>query len=468
MKRTSFAQSKRSIRQKKYSPHLGRLAEYGDKYIFQQGELLSLITEECLRKSGALVKQNVGPGKAHGMISRFMDNGAVTISRLYADIHSGIYRPDRVYLCEFADRFRMPPRQPKTRLIGFLTARDKVIQKAVADILSAIYDKSFLNTVFGYRPNRGVEQARKNLEVMLFPKRAKAILKIDIVRFFDSIPKEDLLQVLSLRIADQSFLNLIRMWLYAESVQPEGTEINDTKGITQGSGLAPVLSNIYMDHFYDKWVSESLPDGVLSVMRYADDIMLACTSWDSAEKAKALIAERLEQIGLSISETKSKIISFEYLEQEPKSITFLGEFFMFSHRERHEYFKNTKNTKKLRRHVSRSTVVKFMRRVKFFLSQRTFGISIETEASRQEILWIANQLNRMVTGFQKSCNTSTKSRERARRVAQWAGFVAGKLGLLGLLSRIEAGKFNSSYYIPPELRDLFEAGGGEECEEVHR
>lgn len=456
MRGKSFAQSKRPIGQRKYLAHLKVLAAHDDGHVYQDGKLLPLITEECLRKSGALVKQNVGPGKAHGMISRFMDNGAVTIPRLHADIHAGIYRPDKVYVCEFSDRFRMPSREPKTRLVGFLTARDKVIQKAVADILSAIYDKSFQNTVFGYRPNRGVEQARKNLEVMLWPKRAKALLKIDIMRFFDNIPKEDLLKVLSLRIGDQSILNLIRMWLYAESVQPAGTEINDTKGITQGSGLAPVLSNIYMDHFYDTWVSEQLPDGVLSVMRYADDIVVACEARDSAEKAKQLIAERLKQIGLSISIRKTKIVSLEGLERRPVLINFLGESFVFSERQKHEYFRNTKNTKKVRRHVSRSTALKFMRKLKFFLTEKTGALSMETISSRQKIMETVDQFIRKIEAFTRYCRDSTIGRRRASSVVIWAICESEKMGLLDALSQIEAGKFEATYNLPPEIRDLFE------------
>ncbi len=459
MKNRSPKRGNRQFGHQRGSECLKGLMEHGYDHIYGEGELFALITEDYLRKSGGLVRQNVGPGKAYKMIKDFLDNGAKTIPRLHADIHAGTYRPDRVFMCEFNDRYSNARNRPeKIRKVAFLTPRDKVIQKAIAEILSAIYDKSFQKMVYGYRPKRGIEDARNNFKVMFWPAKAKVILKIDIAAFFDTIPREELLKVLSLRIADQGIINLIRMWLYAQSIVPTGTVLNETKGITQGSGLAPVLSNIYMDHFFDRWVLGLAQFGVLSAMRYADDIMVACDARESAERAKNLIKERLQDIGLSVSAHKTKLVSLEKLDSRSESVNFLGETFQFSHRPKNQYFQNTKNTKIVRRYVSRATVVKFLRKIQFFLVEKSHSICTETEASRAEILLISNQFASKVKGFAQSCGDSPISVRRKTLCTEWAWRQFERAGLMAALARIEIGRFDNTHDVPHEIREILRIG----------
>lgn len=231
------------------------------------------------------------------------------------------------YKAKLVKRVNIPKGNGKTRPLGLPALRDKIIQKAVANILEAIYEQDFLKVSYGYRPKSGAQKAVKEMTKDLMG-NYNYVVEADIRGFFDNIDHKWLMKMLELRIEDKSFLRLIKKWLKAGILDTDGKIINPLNGCPQGSIVSPILANIYLHYALDLWFEKTVKTqskGETYMCRVADDFVCAFRFKEEAVKFYNTLGKRLDKFGLELAEEKTKIIKFtKFSLTESESFDFLG------------------------------------------------------------------------------------------------------------------------------------------------
>src|SRR5437879_2751880 len=161
------------------------------------------------------------------------------------------------------------------RPLGVPALEDKIVQGAVAELLSTIYEVDFRGFSYGFRPRRNPHMALDALHTALMSQRVNWVLDADIRSFFDSVDHEWLMRMLAHRITDRRVLRLIRMWLEA-GVLESGEWRETDRGTPQGAGISPLLANVFLHYVLDLWVQQwrrRHTHGRLVIVRYADDLV---------------------------------------------------------------------------------------------------------------------------------------------------------------------------------------------------
>jgi RNA-directed DNA polymerase len=268
--------------------------------------LLHHVDPEMLRTSFYALKRDAAPG-VDGMTWDTYEQGLDRrVETLHARVQSGAYRalPSR--------RSYIPKEDGTRRPLAVTALEDKIVQRAVAAVLSEIYEEDFLGFSYGFRPGRGQHDALDALYVGIGSKKVNFILDADIRSFFTEVSQEWMVRFLEHRIGDKRILRLIQKWLRAGVLEDEVVTIEE-KGTGQGSVISPLLANIYLHYVFDLWAERwrrREATGDMIMVRYADDIVVGFQHETDARRFWDDMRERLRAFSLTLHPEKTRLIEF--------------------------------------------------------------------------------------------------------------------------------------------------------------
>src|SRR5467141_1874268 len=268
--------------------------------------LLHHLTVDLLRESFYALKRKAAPGVdgvtwqeyGTGLEDRLID--------LHARVHRGAYRAQpsrRVYI---------PKPDGRQRPLAVAALEDKIVQRATAAVLNAIYEEDFLGFSYGFRPGRGAHDALDALAVGINSRKVNFILDADIRSFFDEVSKDWLIRFVEHRIGDKRIIRLIQKWLKAGILEDGIVAVSD-KGTGQGAVISPLLANIYLHYVLDLWAERwrrREATGDMIIVRYADDIIAGFEHEADARCFLEAMRERLGKFALSLHPGKTRLIEF--------------------------------------------------------------------------------------------------------------------------------------------------------------
>jgi RNA-directed DNA polymerase len=291
--------------------------------------LLHHITPDFLRVAYFSLSRKAAPGVDGVTWDAYGEDLENKLNDLHGRIHRGAYRA-------LPSRRRMIPKPDgRERPLGIASLEDKIVQRAVVEVLNAIYEADFVGFSYGFRPKRSQHDALDALAFAIEKKKVNWILDADLRAYFDTVSHDWLIRFLELRIGDRRIIRLIRKWLKA-GVMEDGITSATVVGTPQGAVVSPVLSNIYLHYCFDLWAHRwrrREARGEVIFVRYADDYVAGFQYEDDATAFLAVLGERLEHFGLSLHPEKTRLVEFGRYAAErrakrglgkPETFTFLG------------------------------------------------------------------------------------------------------------------------------------------------
>ena len=265
-----------------------------------------ILSQKNLQEAMKRVKSNKGASGIDKMsVEEIDEHFSKHIEEIKTSIWEKKYRPQAV------KRVYIPKPNGKKRPLGIPVVVDRVIQQAVAQVFSELYDECFSEHSYGFRPNRSAHQAME--EVLFYLNEGcEWVIDLDIEKYFDTVNHDKLISILREKVKDDVTLHLVRSFLRA-GIMENGIIHRNEEGVPQGGPLSPILSNIYLDRF-----DKELESRGLRFVRYADDCNIFVKSEMSANRVMKSVSSWLERkLFLKVNMTKTKVV-------RPSNSSFLG------------------------------------------------------------------------------------------------------------------------------------------------
>jgi RNA-directed DNA polymerase len=255
---------------------------------------------DILERAWQQVRSNGGAAGVDRESLRAIEQYGVerVLLELQDQLRNGNYRPKpvrRVYIPK--------PGKTEKRSLGIPPIRDRIIQTATKIVVEPIFEADFIDHSYGFRPKRSAHDA-ENCIRQLTNKGRHWVVDADIMGYFDNIDQTKLMTMIEQRVSDRRILKLIRSWLRA-GVMEEGNIRKSTTGTPQGGSISPLLANIYLHHLDRKWQKKHKRLG--EMVRYADDLVILCTTAQAAEDALRQLTNLLTDLGLQVNPDKTHI-----------------------------------------------------------------------------------------------------------------------------------------------------------------
>ena len=256
---------------------------------------------ECTRKDGAV---GVDGQTAEAYAANLEQNLLSLIDRLL----SGCYRAPPVR------RHYIPKTDGGQRALGIPGFEDKVAQRVITMLLEPIYEQTFLDCSFGFRPARSAHQALQAVRSGIMERGGRWVLDVDVRKYFASIAHAKLREFLSRRVTDGVVRRLIDKWLKA-GVLEYGQLFYPDAGTPEGGVVSPILANLFLHYVLDEWVAEQVQPrlrGPSTLVRYCDDFVMLFAHREDAERVLEVLGKRLGKYGLQLHPDKTRLVDFRY------------------------------------------------------------------------------------------------------------------------------------------------------------
>lgn len=259
-----------------------------------------------LRKAYDATRKDGAVGVDRVTAAAYAENLDENLRALLIAFRSGTYRAPPVR------RAYIPKDAGKRRPIGIPTYEDKILQRAVAMVMSAVYEQDFLDCSYGFRPGRSAHQALKRLRDGLMATWGGYVVEIDIESFFDTLDHATLRSFLDKRIRDGLIRRVIGKWMKA-GVLEDGEIHRTEEGSPQGGVISPLLANLYLHEVLDLWFEREVQprmQGRCFLVRYADDATLVFERESDARRVLEVLPKRFSRYGLKLHPVKTRLIAF--------------------------------------------------------------------------------------------------------------------------------------------------------------
>jgi RNA-directed DNA polymerase len=265
-----------------------------------------VIDLEWMKEAFELTRKDGATGIDGVTAEGYEANLETNLMDLLERIKSGRYRAPPVR------RTYIPKADGTQRPLGIPTFEDKVAQRAIVMVLEAVYEQDFLPCSYGFRPRRSAHEALRELSSAIMWRGQHWVLDVDIRKYFDSIPHQQLRAFLDQRVTDGVIRRMIDKWLKA-GVLEEGLLRRATEGTPQGGVISPMLANIYLHHVLDEWFANEVKPrmaGPCTLVRFADDFVMTFKNHHDAKRVLDVLGKRLERYGLTLHPDKTRFVDF--------------------------------------------------------------------------------------------------------------------------------------------------------------
>lgn len=286
---------------------------------------------------------------------------------------SGSYFPMAVRAVE------IPKKDGKMRKLGIPTLRDRIAQQVVKKYMEERIDVHFHEHSYGYRPLKSAKDATAQVRENCL--KEDWVIDMDISKFFDEINHELMLKAVEAMFTENWVSVYVKRWLEMKVVDADGTTCERTKGTPQGGVISPILANLFLHFGLDKWLEKHYPQ--TKFVRYADDVVVHCSSEAQASQLLEAIKQRLQEIGLQLNETKTKIVYCkDYRRRQNHQQVQFG-FLGFSYQPRKTQSKTSQHSyTTFTPQISKENQVKIRENIREAIDPRKTAIGIEQLAMR--------------------------------------------------------------------------------------
>ena len=270
--------------------------------------LAHLLTPAFLKETWRMMNRKAASGIDGESTEQFASEMEERVEEICEQLRAGTYRAPPVRRVEIPKG----PGKSGTRPLGIPTVADRLLQRAVARILEAVFEADFLDCSYGFRPGRNPHHALQALRLQIVTKKVSHVFEADIRSYFTRIDHQWLRRMLAHRIADPTILRLIAKWLQAGALR-DGVFIAAEEGTPQGGPISPVLSNVYLHFTLDLWFEKKFKTqcrGEAYLVRFADDFVGCFQFQEDAQNFQRQLRERFAQFNLELAEDKTRLLLF--------------------------------------------------------------------------------------------------------------------------------------------------------------